>query len=190
MIQRIDELCAPPEIGRFYLVPTVRGDWSGSVGDWPVLGPKHSDAQCLDFDYQHYHLDARFMAVGEDDEWRWRSVMAAPLMVSWRINSGGLPAPVWRRRKCRRHANPFQEYLHSVVASDKTRWRCHFDQWAGKQARHDGRGWVCPHRSVPLAGQPVVDGAITCPLHLLKIDAATGTVLPAPTSPSSQENAP
>ncbi len=38
------------------------------------------------------------------------------------------------------------------------------------------RGWVCPHRNVPLASQRVVKNIITCPLHHLQIDATTGIV--------------
>lgn len=177
MTQRIDELTAPPVIGQFYLVPTVEGVWYGRRGVWPVIGPKHNDAQCLDFDAQHFHIDGRFIA-GNDDDWPlWRRVFGGPMSVTDQVNVGGLPAPIWRRRKCQRLVNPKLNALQKLAAGyDK--WRCHFDQWEGRQARHDGRGWVCPHRSVPLADHPAVDGIITCPLHLLRIDAGTGRVLP------------
>lgn len=177
-IQRLDELTAPPEVGTYYLVPTVTGEWFNVTKSWPVIGPKHNDAQCLDFEHQHYHLDARFIFKRSDENWFWRSVLASPLQINDRVNAGGLPAPVWRRRLCRRLVNPAQADIIEGLAQRSERLRCHFDQWTGKQARHDGRGWVCPHRSVPLADHAAIDGVITCPLHLLRIDAETGRVLP------------
>ena len=102
--------------------------------------------------------------------------MSAPLMTSERINPEGLQPVIWKRRKCLRSRNPVQDLILESVASTKA-MRCIRADFAGRQAAHDGRGWVCPHRKVPLAGQPVENGVITCPLHLLQIDVATGTVL-------------
>ncbi|OLP56807.1 hypothetical protein BJF92_12105 [Rhizobium rhizosphaerae] len=174
---RIETLSAAPEIGRYYLVPTVEGRWNDRLARWPVIGPRHSDAHCLQFDFQHYHLDPRFL-VGNG--WYWRSVQSQPLMISNRINPDGLPAPVWRRRKCQRLENPkAREFRADLAKRQVANFDCHLSEWAGRQARHDGQGWVCPHRNVPLASMPVIDGAILCPLHLLLIDARTGRVLPA-----------
>jgi hypothetical protein len=180
MIARVDELTGPVEVGKIYLVPTVTAIWNNSLQAWPVIGPQHSDKQCLDFDIQHYHLDPRFLAKrSEDDELYWRHAMASPMQTHAGLNPDGLPAPVWRRRTCRRGGNPFNAKLIDLALTRLSGpWKCHFDMWTGKQARHDGRGWVCPHRSVPLADHAPIDGVITCPLHLLRIDAATGMVLP------------
>ena len=180
MIPRIDEIAGEPIIGRYYLVPTVLATWHDKLGEWPVIGPKHHDAHCLNFKWTHYHLDARFVPSSSKDYHFWRSVMASPVMTSERINPEGLPEPVWRRRTCRRLANPFQSKIcddAAAVAGDA--WKCHFSEWAGRQAKRDARRWICPHRNVSLAGQLIVDGVITCPLHLLRIDAETGVVLPA-----------
>lgn len=188
MIQRLDELTSPVEVGKHYLVPTVTAEWFGTVRAWPVIGPQHNDTQCLDFKIQHYHLDARFLLkFDEDDSFYWGSAFASPLQTHdgnigiarklAAVNPRGLPDPVWRKRKCRRLQNPFINEMHLNAARLLRNWGCHFDMWRGKQARHDGRGWVCPHRSVPLADHAAIDGVITCPLHLLRIDAATGTVL-------------
>lgn len=177
MMRRIDELSVPPQIGRMYLVPTVYGRWFGSARHWPVIGPKHHDTQCLRFEPHHYHLDVRFLG-RKPEGVSWRFVFSAPLITSDRINPDGLPAPEWRARKCQRLINPALDEINNLTTRAGN-WKCHFDQWAGKQARHDGRGWVCPHRNVSLADQAVDgDGVITCPLHLLRIDARTGRVLP------------
>ena len=178
-LQRIDELTVPPEVGTYYLVPTVTAAWFDVNKAWPIIGPKHNDAQCLEFENQHYHLDARFIYSRSVDRFFWRSVMASPLQTSDRVNPDGLPAPVWRRRLCRRLINPVQDsILQDLARKSNRQWTCHQNQWTGKHARRDARGWICPHRNVPLAGQPVVDGVIVCPLHLLRIDAETGVVLP------------
>jgi hypothetical protein len=179
MTQRLDELTGPVEIGKHYYVPTVEAEWYGRIGVWPVIGPKHNNARCLNFDHQHYHPDPRFIGPRRsEDDWKfWRYVAGAPIMTSEKLNRSGLPKPVWRRRKCLRLANPFIARVQGLVATNGN-WRCLLDEWTGKQARHDGRGWVCPHRAVPLADHAPVDGVITCPLHMLRIDAATGIVLP------------
>ena len=186
-IERIDQLTGSVEIGRTYLVPMVVGLWptfSARPRAYPVIGPEHNDAQCLDFDYRHYHLDARFMPTDRSyDAYPnfWRYVFSTPLVSDNNGLRDNLPAPEWRPRRCRRLINPAAPHVVAKHNLLKTKpWRCHFDQWAGKQARHDGRGWVCPHRNVPLADHPVVGNVITCPLHLLKIDATTGRVLPQP----------
>ena len=185
MTARIDQLTGPVEIGKYYLVPTVEAEWNGRVAPWPVIGPKHNDAHCLKFDHQHYHPDPRFIGPRRsDDDWLfWRMVAGAPIMTrdgtgrGGAINPGGLPNPVWKKRICRRLANPFLAEMQEKAAKHDT-WRCHFDEWTGRQSRHDGRGWICPHRAVPLADHAPVDGVITCPLHMLRIDAGTGVVLP------------
>ncbi|TPJ97116.1 MULTISPECIES: Rieske 2Fe-2S domain-containing protein [unclassified Mesorhizobium] len=154
MIQRLDQLTAPVEAGRYYLVPTVTGMWQERVRAWPVIGPRHNDTQCLKFG-------------------------GAPLMLDADGKKAALPPPIWRRRLCRHAVSPSVAAIQPLAARH-SRWQCHFDQWTGTQARHDGRGWVCPHRSVPLADHaPDEGGVITCPLHLLRIEAATGKVMPA-----------
>jgi len=171
---RLDQLTTPVDPGKFYQVPTVFGTWYGRVKAWPVIGARHNDAQCLNFDHQHYHLDGRFL-VECAGRWNfWRDVGVTPLMFDAEGKKGPLPQPVWRRRKCRHTVSP------SIVeaAGRAANFRCHFDMWLGEQARHDGRGWVCPHRSVALADHAAINGVITCPLHLLRIDAASGLVLP------------
>lgn len=180
-MQRLDGVTAPLEVGKFYLVPTVRGEWNRMVRDWPVIGPRHNDAQCLNFEFQHYHLDGRFLTEPKAVWWEWvgfwRQVGGAPLMLDAAGERAVLPAPIWRRRLCRHAVSPHVETVYPLTVHAPA-WQCHFDQWTGKQSCHDGRGWVCPHRSVSLADHVAVDGVITCPLHLLRIDAATGVVLP------------
>lgn len=184
MIQRLDQLTRHLEVGRHYLVPTVVGQWLGYVRAWPVIGPRHNDAQCLNFADHHYHIDGRFLT-GMLSDWQlWRNVGGSPLMLDQDGVKAMLPPPVWQRRKCRHVVSPSVATILPLTKGH-SRWKCHFDQWTGKQARHDGRGWVCPHRSVPLADHAADSaGVITCPLHLLRIQASTGIVLPPEAVPA------
>ncbi|SMD18204.1 Rieske 2Fe-2S domain-containing protein [Rhizobium sp. RU36D] len=178
-MKRLDELTSPVEIGKYYLVPTVRAEWSCMVRDWPVIGPKHNDRHCLGFDHDHYHIDPRFVPEFSCYGQFWRLVGGSPIMSRGGLNPHGLPTPVWRRRMCKRLANPELGVFYEL-ASRSPQWHCHFREWTGRRARRSGQGWMCPHRNVSLVDQAPVDGVITCPLHLLRIDAATGVVLPPP----------
>ena len=58
---------APPahyEVGKFYDVPCVYAKWPDTDARprwWPVLGPQHEDTDFINADYQHYHVDFRFL---------------------------------------------------------------------------------------------------------------------------------
>jgi Rieske 2Fe-2S protein len=54
--------------------------------------------------------------------------------------------------------------------------------FAGHQCAAGKGGWICPHRKASLGSIQPVDGIITCPLHGLRIDAATGKMLGVPES--------
>ncbi|WP_165137725.1 Rieske 2Fe-2S domain-containing protein [Affinirhizobium rhizoryzae] len=148
------------------------------VRDWPIIGPQHNDKHCLDFEHTHYHLDARFMPSwhGHHCEWYWSHVAVSPMQAKRGLNAGGFPPVVWKRRECKRLENPQTDALFKRAAESKT-FQCLHADYVGRQAKHDGRGWVCPHRSVPLADHAPVDGVIRCPLHFMRIDASTGKVL-------------
>ena len=47
----------------------VRAQWCHTRADWPVLGPRHEDADHLNFPYQHWHIDGRFVSAA-----LWRKV--------------------------------------------------------------------------------------------------------------------
>lgn len=166
-LSRIDELAVPPVVGRFYLVPTVRGVWGSKDADWPVQGELHEDHKFFGFPWRHYHLDRRFIRVDWADD-----AIARPLTITDRVNSEGLPDPVWRPRKCVSSGQFFPTTPAPVGAMQ--------DALAGAMCRSNAQGWVCPHRNLPLGSvRPDKRGIITCPMHGLRIDAATGVVLDA-----------
>ncbi|MFY0539938.1 sigma factor-like helix-turn-helix DNA-binding protein [Nannocystis pusilla] len=73
----VDTLEGPPELGRVYLVPCVYIDPAAHVGYagllkgwWPVIGPRHEDAEIVGFEPMHWHFDYRFLS---DTQYRNRS---------------------------------------------------------------------------------------------------------------------
>lgn len=171
------------EIGQFYKVPCVHGQWENVIADWPVMGRLHEDGEIIAFPWKHYHIDWRFVAariIGADYGGsfpfglsRSMHVYARPLLTWPRLNSNGLPPPVMRRRKFQReHTLPFDARRIT---------------WLPKlEAAHAGcklaAGMVCPHRGYDLTHEPVdANGHVICPMHGLRWNAVTGELAPRAT---------
>jgi hypothetical protein len=162
-LQRVDRLKEPPVVGQSYLVPTVYGRWYDKIGDWPVIGHRHNDVEFFHFVAQHYHIDYRFVTVRKS--WL-RNVSAGPLHAQ---EGFPLSKPILRRRQCKR-----EQHVFGGPSRIMSPFR---ESYAGQQCAKGKRGWVCPHRHIALGSTPAIDGVITCPLHGLRIDAATGKCL-------------
>lgn len=180
MAESIDELTSPPVVGRRYLVPTVRYPWFGKVADWPVMGPRHEDAEHLKFPQHHYHVDIRFLTKaqigGLDDAVYPPEVIVAAAPLATR-GEAIHPPPVWRLKKCQRadHGYP----VATVRAAPRA------DLFAALQATYAGRPCaanaagllVCPHKGFALGSLAPDDrGRVVCPLHGLVIDVRAGVV--------------
>lgn len=161
--QRVDEILEPLVEGRWYLVPTVKGEWLNThgVAYWPVIGPRHKDID-LGVTVSHYHIDHRFVPIAE-----------FRCDTNTVVNESN-DAPVrYRRWKCLQSA----VMLNNVTTSEG--YAAFKRKHAGEKCEgHKRTGWRCPHRGVWLGGQPACGGVIICPAHGLKIDAKTGRVLP------------
>lgn len=162
-LQRVDRLKEPPIIGEAYLVPTVFGQWHHLMRDWPVMGLKHDDIEHLNFEKLHYHIDTRFLRVNED------LLYEAPYQPLHARKDIPLGAIVLRRRTCIREPLDFNGPPHFTVKFQTA--------FAGTQCGKGKRGWVCPHKHFPLGTIEPVNGVLKCPLHGLRIDAATGMVI-------------
>lgn len=187
-LQRIDELTAPPVIGKRYLVPHVLYPWlhhgEHQPRLWPVIGPKHDDDKHLQFPWQHYHVDGRFLNAREwalAGKYIAESYAIPPAFVTGpETTIAGVPLqrvkdhrdhsviphpePVYRPRVCRRHV----PYVSLVTRAESPFLRL----WAafeGKPCSRAGGVMICPHKGAPLSGiAPDADGNITCPLHGLR----------------------
>jgi hypothetical protein len=160
-LERIDQLSAPPIPGNFYLVPMVHGQWYRKIAWWPVWGEKHEDAKFFRFPEEHYHLDRRFLPQSAA-----YAAVGTPLHAR---DDVPLSAPEWRRRKCITAGVYFPTHPSEVKAMQGT--------LSGAQCKRDDAGWICPHRGMRLGSiAPGANGEIICPLHGLRINAATGIV--------------
>lgn len=162
---RVDRLTSPPVIGQFYLVPTIRYEWYSKIRPWPVVGAIHNDADRFSFPHDHYHLDLRFTP-----EWTlYMRPFATPL--SQLDNSSPLPLPSieFKRIRCRRVMPPYPHHDRKEIIGIQ-------QDFAGYQCASGKGGWICPHRKFSLGSIEPIDGMITCPLHGMKIDAASGLV--------------
>ena len=136
------------EVGRFYLVPCVYmpPDGSRSLTGWaPIIGPRHSDEETIKFPDEHYHYDFRFVTAAQMSKiLGLREPAIAPAVV---LDSKYVKDTRWRRRMCRHAGPPEWPYQRSP-------WMAALeDAYASHRLKPDCR--VCPHRGLPLNGQPV-----------------------------------
>jgi hypothetical protein len=151
----VSELKTEPEIGRFYLVPTVRNIFTEAK--YPVLGDLHEDREYIGFPERHWHVDSRFVPK--------QLLIDGPRFGIATILSRALTTPAFefisvKRWKCKRQT-PMHPYRFD-------------DLWNAFQNHHLKSSMICPHKGVDLSSQPVIDGCVTCPLHGLTWSVATG----------------
>lgn len=192
--ERADRLTAPPVVGRFYLVPSVKWSFSVAFGMgcpektlkqletlsdakwWPVWGRKHDDVEFFNFPYQHYHIDPRFLTKRHWKEFEGSYRSALNVVQGTPLNHHDLiegpPRPQLRRMKCTMTDVVWQHPEAQAVVKIQKRF-------AGHPCRKSKLGFICPHQRFPLGSIAPVDGVITCPLHGLRIDAASGRALAA-----------
>ena len=160
-------------IGRYYLVPVVRGNWLGREGDWPVLGPLHDDTEYIGFDIKHFHVDARFLSdkiwQATDDKIKFiHSVFNRPLHAGLGDGEDSTLEPLGLRRLLCRRAWP-------RYPREKAKW---LPALPAAYADHSiFPAMVCPHRGASLNGLRVSGGCVTCPLHGLRWNVETGKVV-------------
>ena len=191
----VSDLTEPPVVGQFYRVPCVRYWWHGRLRWWPVVGPKHDDAEHLAFEKPHYHIDRRFLRESDfrvaghqgrtRGEWARRlypadtAFAAGPLheLPQDDFKGGPMPAPVLRKRQCLVADVGFP----SIARAGEKFERFH-DAYQGRRCRRDAAGHlICPHKGARLGSlAPDRNGIVTCPLHGLAINVETGVVVRRP----------
>lgn len=181
---RIDELASPPVVGETYRVPSVR---RGDVFV-PVFGPPHTDVE-LGQPLLHFHVDVRFLAAADAE---YIGFNLDDFDVHGRDGGFAFTVPTTqgyrnevvknRVMECVRDGPNYRVPMELpggiVVDSIKVGTLAQAglveDQCESMSVTKCGK---CPHRGTPLGHQPVVDGVVVCPAHLLKWDKATGGMI-------------
>ena len=187
-------------VGRRYEVPHVRAAWPAFAPPFeprwiPVLGPAHRDAEVINFEWKHFHVDLRFLpdrvrrdtsSVQSRCVGSVAGVFALPITSVW--PSGyrskerprnsvmldrlplGLPLESWftvRRSTCRVVAYP--PYPATLWARELEK------MYAGARLKP---GQICPHRGADLSTfEPDEAGCVTCPLHGLRWHVESGRLV-------------
>jgi hypothetical protein len=146
-------------------------DWRGYRNVWlPVIGPKHEDQEFINFPWQHYHLDWRFVpsrifdfiASVRGPSLVYASPIQCPNTYGEKVIAEG---PVLKRMKCKRELPSFP------IAAVEKAW---LPRLTAKYACAKLTNGVCPHRGIPVEAM-IRDGDIlTCPGHGLRWNAITG----------------
>ena len=168
-------------IGKFYMVPCIKvpTDIKGyKTGEFcPIIGSLHSDA-LLDFPYDHYHYDRRFIPRAKYIEWSpsdWAAGVVMRYLARWDkgYSAQGEMDPRWiglkiesRKFKCHRQM-PTYTFLPSGL-----------DRLEDSMQEKKMCNRICPHQGVSLAGIPVdANNEIVCPGHGLRWNVNTGALI-------------
>jgi hypothetical protein len=160
------------EVGRFYRVPSVRVlAWRGFTGWLPVIGPKHEDAEVVNFPWPHFHMDWRF---APERVFGWYQDIRGPSYVYGAViqcpDRHGLKVvaegPTPKLMKCKRASPPYPADVPWIAALTK--------QFACAKLIKG----ACPHRGIPVSAMIRNGDVLTCPGHGLRWSAITGEALP------------
>lgn len=180
------ETVSNPVVGQYYMVPCIFSSRCAMAGRshyyWPVIGPWHVDAE-LDFPHWHYHFDFRFftdkeMAIYNAPERNFARVQLAETIGhddnGKKIYSAEAMMVTRRRIKMLRQMPEFPVRIDPLGPR-----KMKFVRKAEAQCRHlRMKCMICPHRGMPLTGQPIKDGAIVCNGHGVKWNVETGEMIP------------
>ena len=177
--------------GRLYPRPCVRAKWVGHDVAWlPVIGNVHSDPEHVKADFQHLHVDFRFLDQQTKDQLdrdfaESNNILCLnkiySLPISYVLPEGReLTIPLddtqladietesWLSVRNLPYQGEYPPYPHHIVHWTKSLGQAYADQSLIN-------GNVCPHQGTDLSGiTPGPDGIITCPLHGLRWHARTG----------------
>lgn len=180
-IENITDMGEAPTVGRFYWVPCVRVPGRGF---WPVTGPRHEDAAIIKFPRPHWHYDLRFTSEAQMaflcNRGRYARDLGALLFGKVGLPDGEahgsvlvgrkLAPPVLRRRRCLRAQPSF------VIDGEAPPWQAELEAAYSQQKVACQK---CPHRGLPLASLPRIEGTnqVICPGHGLRWDLGTGKLV-------------
>lgn len=186
-------LNGPAIVGQWYFVPCVRVSvaartiWMEVNGWVPVIGPKHRDAEYLGFEFEHWHIDWRFVS-HTPYKWATEGAGKSPLSRVLTNDSGDrhnpklTNAPELRRIKCKRPMPDFPVVRKAVIplygdAVSGRKWE-RLERAQAIVCNKLKPGNICPHRGIDLTPFIKEDGTVICPGHGLRWDTKTGLQLP------------
>ena len=183
-----------PVVGTFYRRPCVRAHWLTNQVRWlPILGPVHSDPEHIGADFQHIHIDFRFLnaeirqsldrhLLNSPDDFFHHRVYSTPISY---VTPRGYEEPVdldevhllhidpesWISLRPRKYQGPYPVYPY-----ENAHWLQDLSEAYAERTLIDGH--ICPHRGTNLTGiLPDDDGVVTCPLHGLRWCTRTGQIV-------------
>jgi hypothetical protein len=182
-LPRVTEIDGAPVIGSFYSVPCVRYRVSETGALWiPVIGSAHDDMDHF-LAPRHYHFDTRFVplrfirlfhpeletlhANGASEQQLVDRFIGFILLQ--RLTDGDVR---WMRRRCLRAQATFP---HRTSTGERM---SPFEALEEAYQSKKMECLRCPHRGIPLNGQPVKDGVVVCPGHGLAWNVASGDLVP------------
>ena len=187
-----DRTAAPAyyEVGKFYRVPCVYAKWPDRYVAprwWPVIGPQHEDAEFINADYQHYHVDFRFL--NEESRQMLRGPQGPSRAFSVVITSVNIVAAAVGLPAEGSSAERLPEddsWLQVKRLKCKALWPAYpsrFAWWLGElEAAYLGErlreGRICPHKGTDLSTIRPDGDVVTCPLHGLRWNVRTGELEP------------
>ena len=164
-------------VGCHYLVPCLVGDprvaWMANDRNLvPVIGPMHSDKDFIGADFEHFHIDWRFV---ED-------VMAPYLrgfeysphghvIRGQQLLEGPYLKPLYRSMKCVRLMPDFPAFKNEYG------WAA-LERAQRRTCNKLKPGNICPHRGIDLTPFEQPDGTAICPGHGLRWNLRTGEMIP------------
>lgn len=151
-----------------------RVGWIPRDGWMPVIGPKHTDAEHLEFPFEHFHIDWRFVV-----ERQLERVYGAPhsQVITSATGLFDVSGPVELKvRTCRRVMPTFPAPPRRYTATWR-RWQ-HLERAQAFTCNKLKPGGICPHRGIDLTPFAQPDGTAICPGHGLRWNLATGELMP------------
>lgn len=180
---RVDEI-DEPVVGKFYIVPCVYRISDFMHGWKPVIGPLHEDAEYIGVPGKHWHYDWRFIdrLPNPDESTNFGN---ACFLVGKDGAEISRPSVELHWRKCFRKMIEYKTtYVKDVDAYHLDSDLRTLIPWLGGlekayvDAKMNTESMLCPHRGIPLKGQPIRYGCVTCCGHGLRWNVQTGAMAP------------
>lgn len=177
-LARLHSLQTAPVVGESYMVPCVLiREFNGHEPfHLPVFGDWHNDKDFGQNDFDHYHIDTRFVT---EQELEWFNLSGA-LNIQYLSGVCAINVTTMRDRGVYEDAKEIPRVCLRELGQSTT-FSIHENgvlknlskQLMQKNFKLDDKCRVCPHKGTSLQGISPVNGVILCPVHAMRFDAKT-----------------